>query len=113
MEGIICYCPICQGQLLFEDLKVLNPTRSSQPLITTTLYCPHCEMLVEPVVAAVAILDHSNPAFRGDIPRYAGRLRSSGSNAGGSQRGDLSDEGASQWRVDPEEEERNTWQPKH
>lgn len=43
---------------------------------------------------------------------YPGRSRTAGWNAGGSQRGDLSDEGASQWRRDPKEAERNTWQDK-
>jgi hypothetical protein len=41
-----------------------------------------------------------------------GRTRESGSNAGGSQSGDDSDQGASQWRRDPKEAERNSWQDK-
>ena len=41
-----------------------------------------------------------------------GRSREGGTNAGGSQRGDLSDQGATQWRQDPSEVERNTWRDK-
>ena len=41
-----------------------------------------------------------------------GRSREDGSNAGGSQRGDNSDQGASQWRRDPKEAERNSWKDK-
>lgn len=113
MEDIICYCPICQTEVLFEDLKVLDAARSSRPLTSETLYCPHCEMLVEPVVALVDTIGQSSPAYHDNVPADRGRLRSAGSNAGGSQRGDLSDEGASQWRTDPREAERNTSQPKH
>ena len=32
MEDIVCYCPICQGQLLFEDSKNVNAAYSAQPL---------------------------------------------------------------------------------
>lgn len=113
MEDIVCYCPICQTEVLFEDVKVPDAAHSSQPLVSKTLYCPHCEMLVEPVVTLVSLLDRGNPAYHDTVPAYRGRSRASGSNAGGSQRGDLSDEGASLWRLDPEEELRNTWQPKH
>jgi hypothetical protein len=52
---------------------------------------------------------------RKEIEREFGdqeRKRESGSNAGGSQRGDDSDEGASQWRRDPKEGERDSWQDK-
>jgi len=112
MEDIVCCCPICQTEVLFEDLKVLDAARSREPLASTTLYCPHCEMLVEPVVALVSVLNHGSPEYHDYVPADRGRTRAGGSNAGGSQRGDLSDEGASQWRVDPQEELRNTWQPK-
>lgn len=113
MEDVICYCAICQGQVPFEDVKTLNAACSPQPLTTDKVYCPHCEMLVEPVTANVTALGNVDPAFRGDVPGDRGRSRSGGTNAGGSQRGDVSDEGATQWRSDPEEAERNTWRPKH
>lgn len=112
MEDIICYCPICQTEVLFEDLKVLDAAHASRPLASETLYCPHCEMLVEPVVALVDTIGHADPAYHDDVPAEPGRARSAAANAGGSQRGDASDEGASQWRTDPREAERNTWQPK-
>jgi hypothetical protein len=41
------------------------------------------------------------------------RSRESGSNDGGSQRGDDSGHGASSWRTDPKEAERNTWEDKN
>jgi len=112
MDDVICYCPLCQGQLLFQDLKNRDASHSSAPLIVDKLYCPQCELLVEPVIAPVASIGHSDPAFRSDTPADRGRTSAGGSNAGGSQRGDLSNQGATQWRVDPREAERNTWQPK-
>jgi hypothetical protein len=89
-EGIY-YCPICKCRVLGE---------SSGPAQPETLYCPSCEMLVAPVFG---------PAPASSAHDHGGRSRTGGSNAGGSQRGDLSDQGASQWRRDPTEGERNTW----
>jgi hypothetical protein len=112
MEDIICYCPNCQGQLLFEDLKGPDPTSPVPALAAEKLYCPRCEMLVAPVIANVDSLGKGDPAYRDDSPAERGRSTAAGSNAGGTQRGDLSDEGATQWRTDPAEAERNTWRPK-
>jgi hypothetical protein len=57
--------------------------------------------------------DETNPgAHPVDAPENDGRPRAAGSNAGGSQRGDMSDQGATQWRKDPSETERNTWRDK-
>jgi hypothetical protein len=112
MEDIICYCPNCQGQLLFEDMKNVNAAYSSEPLITEKLYCPQCEMLVDPVIAKVDTLGKGDPAYHDLAPDNPGRTMAGGANAGGSQRGDSSDEGATQWRTDPGDEERNTWRPK-
>ena len=112
MEDIVCSCPICQGQLLFEDLKTENAANSSEPLAAEKLYCPHCEMLVDPVISKVDSLGKGDPAYHDAAPDNAGRTMAAGANAGGSQRGDLSDEGGTQWRTDPKEAERNTWRPK-
>ncbi len=112
MEDIVCYCPICQGQLLFEDSKNVNAAYSAQPLITEKLYCPHCEMLVDPVIAKVDTLGKGDPAYHDLAPDNPGRTMAAGANSGGGQRGDDSDEGATKWRTDPEEDERNTWRPK-
>lgn len=75
MEDVICYCAICQGQVPFEDVKTLNAACSPQPLTTDKVYCPHCEMLVEPVTANVTALGNVDPAFRGDVPGDRGRSR--------------------------------------
>src|ERR1700681_3265640 len=99
METVIC--PICKKQLRDETLSA---SESAESLPGETLYCPSCEMLVEPVV--------SSGRVGADASDSIGRTRCGGSNAGGSQRGDLSDEGASQWRKDPKEGERNSWQCK-
>lgn len=99
MESLIC--PICKRQL--ADSPGASATNGSRP--GETLYCPACEMLVEPVVS-------SKPRVKVDASDNRGRIRSGGSNAGGSQGGDMSGQGASQWRQDPREGERNTWQDK-
>jgi hypothetical protein len=112
MDDFVCYCPQCGGQVLFEAVK--SPESGDVPthLVADELYCPHCEMLVKPVIAPVDGLGDSDPAFRGDDPANPGRTSTGGSNAGGSQRGDLSDEGASQWRRDRQDAENNTWRDK-
>ncbi|HEX4074758.1 MAG TPA: hypothetical protein VHX49_05110 [Candidatus Acidoferrales bacterium] len=114
MADLNCYCPICHGKVLFHDAT--NPTAklTGAPLIPNKLYCPHCEMLVAPeVVPADAGAEFESAHHEIDAAtENRGRSRQSGSNAGGSQRGDLSDQGGSQWRVDPTEGERNTWSDK-
>jgi rubredoxin len=105
-----CYCPICHGKVLFHDVMAPRDPHSGELLIPDKLYCPHCEMLVEPEVVPVGgEADLAHPAAPAE---NRGRLRVGGSNAGGSQRGDLSDEGATQWRQDPTEGERNSWSDK-
>src|ERR1700747_900017 len=93
MESLIC--PICKKQLSDANgAGEANRRRSGEKL-----YCPSCEMLVDPLASA-------ENRVRVDASDNRGRIRSGGSNAGGSQRGDMSDEGASQWRKDPEEGKR-------
>jgi hypothetical protein len=111
MEDVLCYCPICNGQVLFEAIKNLDPDVSG-PLVEGKAYCPRCEVLIEPIIKKVTVAPGSHPEFRSETPEERGRGAAAGSNAGGSQRGDASDEGATQWRVDPREAERNTWQDK-
>lgn len=106
--GVIAYCPLCHGRLLAADAPVEG--LPEHRLTGDKFYCPSCEMFVEPD------LSHK-PETLGTIdpneaPPNPGRARSSGTNAGGSQRGDLADEGATQWAVDPQEAERNTWSDK-
>jgi hypothetical protein len=69
-------------------------------------------MIVEPVVTNMEELREEGTADRDAATENRGRNRESGTNAGGSQRGDLSDEGASQWRVDPQDDLRNSWDDK-
>ena len=114
MADLNCYCPICHGKVLFHDAT--NPTdkRTGAPLIPDKLYCPHCEMLVAPEVVpapAGAEFESAHPEIDA-AAENRDRSRQGGSNAGGSQRGDLSDQGGSQWRVDSAEGERNTWSDK-
>jgi rubredoxin len=112
MSDLICYCPICRGKVLFHDVTISTDKSSGQPLIPDKLYCPHCEMLVEPEVVSAATQFEADFRTGDAAADYGGRNRQSGSNAGGSQRGDLSDEGGTQWRQDPNEAERNTWSDK-
>jgi hypothetical protein len=112
MEGeeLAYICPLCHGKLLYRDVaKKTADAPRGQPG-AEKFYCPHCEMLIEPMVGT-----REEPAGM-DFPEAArgnrGRTRAGGTNAGGSQRGDLSDEGATQWLRDPEESERNTWKDK-
>ncbi|HEY6467374.1 MAG TPA: hypothetical protein VIY69_15350 [Candidatus Acidoferrales bacterium] len=110
MQGVIAHCPMCHGRLLTADAPIgdLKPQR----IAGETYYCPTCEMFVEPEEGAVGI-EETLATIDPDItPEDRGRPRASGTNAGGSQRGDDSDEGASQWRRDPQETERNTWKDK-
>jgi len=102
MENQVYRCPQCHGRVLSSEAE---GTPEDLPAHEAKLYCPSCEMLVEPVLGSVD--DPASPA-RSD----SGRTRAGGTNAGGSQRGDLSDQGASQWRQDPREGERNTWSDK-
>lgn len=106
MDDIIYHCPMCKTKVLFDDMITPDKDRPSKALGGEKLYCPSCEMLVEPVAVFATIAVHR------DEPEYRGRTRAAGSNAGGSQSGDLSDEGATQWRRDPQEAERNTWKDK-
>jgi len=114
MPDLTCYCPICHGKVLFHDETSAIDKRTGAPLIPDKLYCPHCEMLVAPEV----VLAGGEESFESSHPEIdpaaenRGRSRQGGSNAGGSQRGDLSDQGGTQWRVDPDEGERNTWSDK-
>src|SRR5579872_5539464 len=100
MQKETFYCPICKGKVLSTMTETLAiASGPSRPMPGEKLYCPSCEMLVEPIVGSALTM----PALV-----YLGRSRTDGSNAGGSQRGDISDEGASQWRQNPNEGERNT-----
>lgn len=112
MENPMYACPICRGNLLFQDEAAPPSGRPDQSAIPREFYCPHCEMLVEPVVTSAEQRAEEGIAGRDAGTENHGRSRSGGSNAGGSQRGDLSDEGATQWRTDPRETERNTWEDK-
>ena len=103
MENLIC--PICQKELSDASIAAPGAGKLSGSMPIQTLYCASCEMLVAPF-ASVATRVRVNASDN------QGRIRSGGSNAGGSQRGDSSDQGASQWRTDPREAERNTWKDK-
>ena len=105
---MIYSCPICKGKVLFEDAAKQSERGSRESLATDQMYCPHCEMLVNAVPSPGAVGVRRTDA--GD--ENLGRSAEGGTNAGGSQRGDASDEGASQWRKDPSETERNTWADK-
>ena len=116
MENPRYSCPVCRGHVLVEDLATPPGDHAGEApdatLVTRKLYCPHCEMLVDPVITSAEEYEEQRLATRDAASENRGRVRVSGSNAGGSQRGDLSDEGATQWRTDPLETERNTWQDK-
>ena len=101
-------CPICKGHLIAREQK---QTGTQEGLSAKKLYCPSCEMLVEPVAQATADTN-SKPPVPEKPSQNPGRTRQGGTNAGGSQRGDYSDEGATQWLSDPKETERNTWSDK-
>jgi len=96
MDGVLYSCPIRRGNVLFEDMSNPRAERTLDALMTQKLYCPHCEMLVEPVVMTEEQREKEGIAGRDAGTENRGRSRTAGSNAGGSQRGDLSDEGATQ-----------------
>jgi predicted RNA-binding Zn-ribbon protein involved in translation (DUF1610 family) len=108
MDELIYYCPQCGGKVLYED-EVPIDADANHPPSATTLYCPQCEMLVHAIAKPAS---EPPPPNRETFGERRGRTREMGSNAGGGQRGDLSDQGATQWNVDPNEGERNTWQDK-
>ncbi|GEM_PF-5131971 len=112
MENPVYSCPICHGHVLVEHLVTPSGRRPPEVAAGGALYCPHCEMLVEPQLETGEQREAEGVAGCDATTENRGRTRASGSNAGGSQRGDLSDEGASQWRVDPLEALRNTWDDK-
>jgi hypothetical protein len=87
MDELIYVCPICQGKVLFEDAIDL---RREEPLLADKLYCPHCEMLVEPAIHSAA-MQSERARMRDAGSENRGRSREGGSNAGGSQTGDLAD----------------------
>ena len=110
MEAVILYCPQCHGRLLAADAGY--PDLPPQQLAGEVFYCPSCEMFMEPAPPRPGdptTLDTIDP---GAVPENRGRPIASGTTPGGSQRGDLSDEGASMWRQDPEDSKRNTWSDK-
>jgi hypothetical protein len=104
MDELIYVCPICQGEVLFEDTIDL---RGGELLLADRLYCPHCEILVEPVIHSAAMRSE-RARMRDAGSENRGRSREGGSSAGGSQSGGLAHQGASQWRRDPLEGERNS-----
>jgi hypothetical protein len=101
------YCPICRGRLLSRESSI---DHQPERVADDKFYCPSCEMFVEPTVSPRH--EGSEPPDRTDPQFNRGRTSQGGTNAGRSQRGDLSDEGATQWRRDPQETERNTWKEK-
>src|SRR5690242_21811903 len=107
MDTVIFSCSICHGPLL----STVTPAggRPAQRQATEKFYCPSCEMFVEPSGEPPSVISQAESASPEREPENPGRARTTGTNAGGSQRGDLSDEGASQWRKDPADAERNTW----
>ena len=111
MEGVIVHCPNCRGRVLAADSRIGN--LPAQRLPGHDYYCPSCEMFVEPGGDAPSgkreTLDSIDP---GETPENRGKPLAAGTSAGGSQRGDLSDQGATQWRRDPTDTERNTWKDK-
>jgi hypothetical protein len=112
MEDIVYSCPICHGHLVLEELTTPPGAPPPESLLNRKVYCPHCEMAVEPVAVTAGQRHEEGVDARDAASANRGRTRPSGSNAGGSQRGDLSDEGATQWRVDPDESKRNSWEDK-
>ena len=107
MTELVYLCSICHGKTLFRDVARLATDARGPQLDPNTVYCPHCEMMVEPLVLPAAQVEgEANLSDAGEA--NLGRAREGGTNAGGSQRGDMSDEGATQWRRDPSEGERNS-----
>ena len=112
MEEIVYSCPICHGHLLLGDLATPPGAAPPDALLKRKLYCPHCEMTVAPAATTGEQRHNEGVDARDAASENRGRSRQGGTNAGGSQRGDLSDEGATHWRVGPEEELRNSWEDK-
>jgi len=113
MENLVYYCPICHGHVLVEDTIAPRPELVGEPGPPSKVYCPHCEMLVLPLAESPQQAQSAGNLRGTDAGvENRGRAREGGTNAGGSQRGDLSDQGATQWRPDPDEPARNTWQDK-
>jgi hypothetical protein len=110
MPGVITYCPMCHGRLLTADAPIGD--LKVQRLAGETYYCPSCEMFVEPAESHGTSGETLSSIDPDITPEDRGRPRAAGSNAGGSQRGDLSDQGATQWRRDARDTERNTWKDK-
>lgn len=110
MQGVIAHCPMCHNRLLTADAPIgdLKPQR----LPGETYYCPTCEMFVEPEEGLDGMTETLATIDPDITPEERGRPRGSGTSAGGSQRGDLSDQGATQWRRDPQDTESNTWKDK-
>jgi hypothetical protein len=102
---VILYCPVCHGRLLSEDVGVRGQV---QLLMGREFYCPSCEIYTKadpnPPVAHARPED-VNPADSPKTPIHSAR----GTNAGGSQGGDLSDEGAGLWYRDPKETDGRLW----
>lgn len=90
MEDLRYSCPICYGNVLFEDMANRRAAPSRESLATLKLYCPHCEMIVEPVITTAEERSRKGIGRRDAGTENRGRAREGGSNAGGSQRGDLS-----------------------
>ena len=112
METIVYSCPICHGHIVLEELTTPPGARPPESLLERKVYCPHCEMAVRPAAVTAEQRQQAGVDRRDAATANRGRSRESGSNAGGSQRGDLSDQGATQWRVDPDESVRNSWSDK-
>jgi len=90
MDNLIYDCPIGHGQVPTEG--AIDP-RPGEPGAPATVYCPHCEMLVMPLAASSAAAESSGNIRTSDAEsENRGRSRQGGTNAGGSQRGDLSDQ---------------------
>jgi len=103
MESLIC--PVCKRKLSDGGTTVPGPGELTGSGPIKTMYCASCEMLVAP-------LANSAPGVSVNSSDNRGPIRCVVSNAGGSRRGDAADQGASQWRTDPREAERNSWQDK-
>ena len=105
MEDVILYCPNCHGRLLSSDVEVGGEVHR---LMGEEFYCPSCEMFTAPdpnPPIAHAVPEEVNPADSPKTPVHSAR----GTNAGGSQSGDLSDQGAAQWYRDPRETDGRLW----
>lgn len=90
MKKLIYSCPICHGNVRYEDLSNPKAARSRDSLATEKLYCSRCEMIVESIITSVEEDAASEVVPHDAASDYRGRTQQGGSNAGGSQRrGDL------------------------